>query len=779
MLYVRKLALLALLLCAVYGRAADVRDYGALGNDQEDDTAAFAAALQADRSVYVPPGTYRVGKLALPDETYLHGDGRASVIRCIYRELKEPGLELGSSCRITNLRFTSTAPFEGDWTTGKEGSQGTAILRARNKRNIDIDGITIENFWHNGIYVTDNCENIRITNSTFENMTQAMELDNCKRVQVIGNRIMNMRTHGIQFWGQSAFTRMLCEDLLFANNYVYRGGSGAIWGTGARRVVMIGNTIDGAHDIGLDLEWCYDCTVIGNTTRDCQNAGIALFLSCKNIAISGNSIYITENLEGRCDGIMLTGINRKLYRKDFGHRQISITGNTIYAEGKNKYGISIGSGYDIVCAANIMHNADLIDQTSRALVLDTVAQDAELRNNVTVVPLSQEWRFAIDPHELGVKQKWFDRNFDDSKWHTQRSDTGEGWQAQGFPGTDGTGYVGYAWYRAPLPPLPADQRRFAYVYFGMADEQAWVYLNGRQVGEHTEQSEGRDLHAIWDKPFYADVTGQLQNPGPKQLAVRVHNVARAGGLAAPVYLILSDEALTLPQQIKALSILVPRDDAAQSQPELEWEDVMSPSAVPLLVETFEDYDVGDDPAKVHWTYGNNGNNQWEGDTTYVVDSLVVGTPAYGGSRSLHLEQFNHNNEWDVSAEPVANFVRQNSGILKTAWAIYPQAGITLSLADSQDPASLWRLRIDSEGAVGYDDGNSAKSVGLDKITFNMKQWNTVTMMLDFGTQMMTITLNSDQQASVPASLEAVDQIGFRMSGYGSALLDSLAVGIER
>ena len=464
----------------VAGQVTNVRQFGAVGDDEADDTQAFNKAVQAGRNVYVPAGIYRIRSITLPDETYLHGDGRASVIRFVHEKTGNIAVHLGSHCRVSNLSFTASEPFI-DWMQ-THGSQTTAILGAHRKNRIQIDNVEIHDYRHMGVYIAEGCEHVRITNCTFERLDQAIQIEFAKRIQVMGNVIREIPHHGIQFWGNLNFTDMVCEDLMFANNYIFHGGSGAIWGTGARRVTMIGNIVDGAKDIGLDLEWCYDATITGNVTRDCWNAGIALFLSCKNVAITGNTVVITKGEEGRRDGIWLTGVNRSLYKNDFGHRHISITGNTVVAEGRLRHGISIGSGADIVCAANSLRNSDLLDRTGKVVVLDAAGavrtQLAEaLAVTTTVIPLRQEWRFATDPEDRGLTEQWFDPQWDDSQWDKIRSDTvGAGWEAQGYADEEGKGYAGYAWYRAQLPELPADKRKHAYLHFGLADEQAWVYL---------------------------------------------------------------------------------------------------------------------------------------------------------------------------------------------------------------------------------------------------------------------------------------------------------------
>ena len=75
-----------------------------------------------------------------------------------------------------------------------------------------------------------------------------------RRVIVSRNTVRNAKVHGIQFWGNWQFEKMDSADLVFSDNYIFNGGAGAIWGTGAKRVIMADNIIDGASDIGLDLD---------------------------------------------------------------------------------------------------------------------------------------------------------------------------------------------------------------------------------------------------------------------------------------------------------------------------------------------------------------------------------------------------------------------------------------------------------------------------------------------------------------------------------------------
>jgi hypothetical protein len=160
---------------------------------------------------------------------------------------------------------------------------------------------------------------------------------------------------------------------------------------------------------------------------------------------------------------------------------------------------------------------------------------------VTIRPLAPEWRFATDPKDVGVKESWFGEKLDDGRWAVVRSDKGNGWEAQGFPD-----YTGLGWYRQQftLPAGPA--RKHAYLYFGAVDEDAWVYLNGKQVFEHSCASTGLTPDQIWITPFVFDAAPQLRPGQQNTVAVRVLNRLGMGGIYLPAHLVLADRELDAP-----------------------------------------------------------------------------------------------------------------------------------------------------------------------------------------------------------------------------------------
>ena len=92
-------------------------------------------------------------------------------------------------------------------------------------------------------------------------------------------------------------------------------------------------------------------------------------------------------------------------------------------------------------------------------------------------------------------------------------------------------YCGYGFYGAKFK-LPADwAARDVHFLFHAIDEQAWVYVNGKQVGEHSEKSEKVDIGVLWDEPFIVKVKADDLRPGKENvIVVKIHNLKGASGI---------------------------------------------------------------------------------------------------------------------------------------------------------------------------------------------------------------------------------------------------------
>jgi hypothetical protein len=137
-----------------------------------------------------------------------------------------------------------------------------------------------------------------------------------------------------------------------------------------------------------------------------------------------------------------------------------------------------------------------------------------------IAPLPVKWRFALDPKDVGVKEKWLATEFDDSGW--KEIEIGKTWESQGYD------YNGFAWYRTRFEVKPEwIEKGPVALHFGAVDGDAWVYWNGQLVGEHKG----------WDDPFSLPLRPEMiQRDAPNLLAVRVWDGAGPGGIWRPAHL---------------------------------------------------------------------------------------------------------------------------------------------------------------------------------------------------------------------------------------------------
>lgn len=338
---------------AVLESAVSVRDFGAEGNGETDDGPALQRVLDSGAArVYLPPGHYRIGPqpLTVPPDVLLYGEGPRSVLHLSQSTRTLLLVQHGARLRDFAVEGSAAVPREFD--------EPVVSLPP----GADAHGVTIE-----GLHFSD-CEGTCIRTAGADDMTirhcmftrveRAISIEFSSRVRVLHNTVRGASKHGIQFWGNWEWEEKRSADLLFAGNIVKDGGEGAIWGCGATRVVLTGNFVDGAEDVGLDLEWCDDSTIAGNTVRNCRNAGISLFFASRRVTISGNTVHNDYVFDADPDGwwcragIWLTYPNRETFPNDYGHRDVTIAGNTVYNEGAWRRPIWVGRECDHVTIAD-------------------------------------------------------------------------------------------------------------------------------------------------------------------------------------------------------------------------------------------------------------------------------------------------------------------------------------------------------------------------------------------------------------------------------------------
>lgn len=124
------------------------------------------------------------------------------------------------------------------------------------------------------------------------------------------------------------------------------------------------------------------------------------------------------------------------------------------------------------------------------------------------LPISGEWRFSIDPDNLGEGQRWFAHEYDDSTWETVS--VPHTWNVM----PEFMDYEGFAWYRQIFTVPKGSENAHIRLRFEAVFYLARVWLNGQYLGQH----EGGYT------PFEFDVSAFLKVNEFNVLAVQVDNV---------------------------------------------------------------------------------------------------------------------------------------------------------------------------------------------------------------------------------------------------------------
>jgi hypothetical protein len=144
--------------------------------------------------------------------------------------------------------------------------------------------------------------------------------------------------------------------------------------------------------------------------------------------------------------------------------------------------------------------------------------------------LADGWRFSPDPQNKLLAQDVTKPDYDDSSWKTINALSW--WQPQGF-----SDYHGAAWYRKKFPLPSLQQNEQARIYFGSADGDVTVYLNGYKLMEH--KLGPAPMYDGWNKSFTWNIPPAWLKPTGNVLAVEVTSKSEttASGITGGVAII--------------------------------------------------------------------------------------------------------------------------------------------------------------------------------------------------------------------------------------------------
>lgn len=158
------------------------------------------------------------------------------------------------------------------------------------------------------------------------------------------------------------------------------------------------------------------------------------------------------------------------------------------------------------------------------------------------VQTSLFWQFKLDPQNAGTAQEWFKNNPEDPKVWDCLMPTNSAWENPNksyiHPSKEMRGkladYDGIAWYATSITIPPEWKgKREVYLYFGAVDEAAWVYLNGKLLGEHPFVKPDD-----WNTPFSFRIDDKLDwNAKKHSVVVKVQDNSGAGGIWKRVWIL--------------------------------------------------------------------------------------------------------------------------------------------------------------------------------------------------------------------------------------------------
>ena len=147
--------------------------------------------------------------------------------------------------------------------------------------------------------------------------------------------------------------------------------------------------------------------------------------------------------------------------------------------------------------------------------------DAVDNGNLTL-PLPTGWKGTFDPHGIGKKSGWYKTEYVAKDWH--KVHPGLSFESQ-FPNY--SNYNGLFWYRVEFD-LPEIFRNGKYeLQIGAVDDESWIWLNGRFMGEITAKTHPNDY---WSHNRRIPLNKSDLLPGKQVLTILCNDLRNSGGL---------------------------------------------------------------------------------------------------------------------------------------------------------------------------------------------------------------------------------------------------------
>lgn len=362
----------------------NVKDFGAVGDGQTDDTAAIQAAVDSTggigASVLVPAGTYLVSApIILSEKITLFGEGMGATVLKIPDQHNQDIIGLvrtpfGNGTHYVSVRDLTLDGNRENQTGAEHYGFFCGVTPARPESDFDIACTRVEarNFWVYGFDPHEVTTRLTLTDCVaHDNGRDGFVLDGTVNAIVTGCISYNNGRHGINVVTAS-------RTCILSNNICYGNGENGITiQNRSQAIQIIGNTVRQNADNGI---YCIDVdhTIIqNNDVRENYAHGIRID-GCPFTTITGNTLK--NNSQGEHDRYSEILIDDN---DDIGTYQTLVAINVIESTGevRARYGIQETTGENSAIQDQNAYIGNRIFGAATAN-LEIQGRHAEIRGNV-------------------------------------------------------------------------------------------------------------------------------------------------------------------------------------------------------------------------------------------------------------------------------------------------------------------------------------------------------------------------------------------------------------
>jgi hypothetical protein len=153
-------------------------------------------------------------------------------------------------------------------------------------------------------------------------------------------------------------------------------------------------------------------------------------------------------------------------------------------------------------------------------------------DSLKTIDLTENWRFSPDKKNIGMNEKWYAVDFDDTKCDILNA--GKRWEDQGYPELDG-----YGWYRKTVEILPDWEGKDIWLKIGAVNDAYELFVNGKSVSVF-----GQANISVANRPTFTEINRNLKFGESNQISILVNDWGNSGDLWRLPVIITIDKSET-------------------------------------------------------------------------------------------------------------------------------------------------------------------------------------------------------------------------------------------